>query len=655
MNGYSFASNQPGQLARSAHCFVFIVCLFEFWLAKPSIAAESGADASRLENIQIEQLAVHPQWQKLLHRRFHPLSLTSKSEVDAAGFFLHPDGKRDEQAELRASLEAFLMTDMALDASAQCRFPARYEWLKQQLQSVQWQDQPCPEFENWRDELDAQAVTLVFPAAHINSPSSMYGHTLLRLDRLAGQTNPLLAYAVNFAADHDPNDNELVFTYKGLMGGYPGKVSIMPFYVKARDYRHMEYRNIWTYRLNFSREEVNQLVRHLWELKDSHFDYYFFDENCAYQIVGILDAASARSNLADEFGLTTIPVDTIRELYRQELVAEVDFEPSSATQMLHMQQQAAAEVSRVARLLVETDQPINELIDGLDEQSQRQALELAHQYARYLSVKKKQGNPVLRKRNLEFLSVRSRMEKGDSFTAPLQWPARDDEGHGSGRISLTAGALTHLNTKSDFVDLEWRSAYHDLLDPAKGFAPGAQIEMGKVSLRYTPDTENGNPWQLQHFTAIDVLSLTARSTFIKPMSWGVRFGAERFRAPDASLNALLNARFGRTWSLVQNEQTLLNGFLLSSSSLMAGPDLDSKHRLGSGVQTGVLLYRGEWQSRVQLDWQPGVLGDNRLIREVSYELGWSWHRQWQLRTSFARQLQGSLAVNETSLSLYGYF
>jgi hypothetical protein len=61
---------------------------------------------------------------------------------------------------------------------------------------------PARVFEQWFRELDAEAVTLVFASAYLNNPASLFGHTLLRLDR-RGQTEQtrLLAYAVNYAAD----------------------------------------------------------------------------------------------------------------------------------------------------------------------------------------------------------------------------------------------------------------------------------------------------------------------------------------------------------------------------------------------------------------------------------------------------------------------
>jgi len=44
-------------------------------------------------------------------------------------------------------------------------------------------EQACPDFEAWRDAIDAHAVSLVFADAFLGNPSSMFGHTFLRLHK----------------------------------------------------------------------------------------------------------------------------------------------------------------------------------------------------------------------------------------------------------------------------------------------------------------------------------------------------------------------------------------------------------------------------------------------------------------------------------------
>ena len=85
-----------------------------------------------------------------------------------------------------------------------CRFPARFHWLSQKLR-LKLPAVTCPAYQEWKDTLNAQGVSLIFPTAYLNSPSSMFGHTFLRIDQ-KGQTEQtrILAYTIDYAADVPP-------------------------------------------------------------------------------------------------------------------------------------------------------------------------------------------------------------------------------------------------------------------------------------------------------------------------------------------------------------------------------------------------------------------------------------------------------------------
>ena len=40
----------------------------------------------------------------------------------------------------------------------------------------------------WREGIGGAAVSLIFPEAFLNSPASMFGHTLLRIDATAEES-----------------------------------------------------------------------------------------------------------------------------------------------------------------------------------------------------------------------------------------------------------------------------------------------------------------------------------------------------------------------------------------------------------------------------------------------------------------------------------
>ncbi|MCP4605063.1 MAG: DUF4105 domain-containing protein, partial [Proteobacteria bacterium] len=235
---------------------------------------------------------------------------------------------------LRATLTAFfkpLLADSEQE-HAQCLFPARFAWLHEQL-NFQTEKMPSPEcqrYKGWIREIDAGSVTLVFPNYYISAPASMFGHTLLRINASQQDRPALLSYAVNYAAlvDHEKT-GPLEYGFKGVFGGFMGVFTIAPYYLSANSYNDMELRDIWEYDLNFKPEEIERMMRHLWELKRIYFDYYFFRENCSYHLLSLLEAARPGLRLRNRYTLWTTPVDTLRDVTSQPgLVNRSNYRPS---------------------------------------------------------------------------------------------------------------------------------------------------------------------------------------------------------------------------------------------------------------------------------------------------------------------------------------
>jgi len=179
------------------------------------------------------------------------------SEIDDPNFFFADDGATNPQHELQATLDAFFSDEKRDDNSSICRFPARYAWLQKELNATDFPSAVCSEYDKIFDRVDPKSTTLVFPAAHINSPASMFGHTFLRIN--SSYHSKLLSYAVNYAANANADtENGVVFAIKGLVGGYYGRYSLLPYYEKLKEYRDSEQRDIWEYDLDLSQILVKQ-------------------------------------------------------------------------------------------------------------------------------------------------------------------------------------------------------------------------------------------------------------------------------------------------------------------------------------------------------------------------------------------------------------
>ncbi len=221
--------------------------------------------APSIDDSRLSQLAADRYWISLGHYETAKLG-GWRSYVDDRRFFLAEDGAHHPDQELRATVAALYAPANLGDKHAQCVFPARTRWLREQLQLTDLPAPDCKEYTQWYKDVSPHSAVMIFPAAYLNSPSSMFGHTLLRIDQADVQSNEtaLLSYAVNFGAYIEGNDNSILYAWKGLMGGYPGLFALVPYQEKLSEYRSLENRDLWEYRLNLTPEETGRMVEHIW-------------------------------------------------------------------------------------------------------------------------------------------------------------------------------------------------------------------------------------------------------------------------------------------------------------------------------------------------------------------------------------------------------
>lgn len=389
-------------------------------------AAASGALA-RPDKVYLEELkerarasslSQDPQWRRLLHYSRTPTG--RRSDAAAGEFFLSPAGRRNPQAELDATLEAFFEGAPSPDRRARCRFPARYAWLKSRLtfDPARIEEGPCPAFEEWRRLLAADSVSLVFADAYLNNPSSMYGHTFLLLNRsgLSGEER-LLDHAVNFAADA-ATGNGALFAIYGLSGFFPGRFSVMPYYLKVQEYNNLESRDLWEYRLHLSSAAVGRLLDHLWELGQASFPYYFLNKNCSYQLLPLLDVAEPALGFSDRWPLYVIPIDTVRRARAAHgLVADRSYRPSHVTRMLFHRAGLSKREREAVESLARTGS-LPEVEPAAAPESRALALHAASEYLEYRIDYRKDGAPGLPARQHELHRAMAALGVVPAFREP---------------------------------------------------------------------------------------------------------------------------------------------------------------------------------------------------------------------------------------------
>jgi hypothetical protein len=498
----------------------------------------SNADpSSYLSDLQQQavdlKLSEQRHWHVLLHYSPRYFRSGVSSLVDDPVFFFHAQGKYQPQAELSATLASlFQPSGKDANASSQCLFPARFAWLVKQL-SIDLSRLPkqhCDQLEYWLQKLAVTELSLIFPVAYLNNPASMFGHTFLRLDsRSKNKQADLLAWTVNYAAS-TAQEKGISFAFKGLFGGYPGKFSLAPYYFQVKGYGDIENRDIWEYQLNFTATEIKAMLLHLWELIPVYFDYYFIDENCSFQLLSLLEAARPALVLSELFQRDAIPADTVRAIVAVPgLLKSSHFRPSRSTVLLARARQMNIQDQQLAKALIEENSDIknNSQLLILPAERQAQVLELAFEYYSYLEVglfgeqltekKQQQSYELLKARNA--LAVDS---QAPEIVPPI---IRPDQGHLGNRISLAYG----YEEPKQYLDVEFRWAYHDFYDPEGGFIDGAKLEFFKPSIRYYPQR---NKVQFEAIDLVNITSTPIRNRLIAPFSWQASAAVNRQRFDD---------------------------------------------------------------------------------------------------------------------------
>lgn len=501
-------------------CLVAVSVLFSPLPARGGDARYLDALISAAEG---KKLFSDPYWDILVH--YQPDGDGKESLVDDPAFFLSPHGKTDPTAELRATIEGLFSDPASGDEHPQCRFVARAAWLKEQLE-IDEQRLPaarCAKYEEAMANITMRSATLAFPAAHGNGPASMFGHTLIRID--SPFQSDLLSYAVNYAAKSDDSSG-FVYTFKGIFGLFRGYYSILPYYKKVNEYNQIEHRDIWEYSLNLTEREVRRMVMHIWELRNVYSDYYFFTENCSFNLLYLLEAARPSARLADRFRgrvrFWVIPSDTVRVVVDAGLVDRVAYRPSLATRIETLKSGMNSDDQRTTLAVVNDEAAAAGLVGSeLSDERKRRVLDLAAEVVQYRYSRKYISRDEYLKQFLAVLNARSAVGgTGTDPAAAAVAPTSPDRGHLPGRI----GAGLGQRGREYFAEFSWRPAYHDLLDPPQGYVKGAQINFFDIRGRVYADEGSA---KLHSFRVLDIVSLAPRDRFFKPVSWKVLVGFDR--------------------------------------------------------------------------------------------------------------------------------
>jgi hypothetical protein len=451
----------------------------------------------------------------------------------------------------------------------------------------------------------------------------MFGHTLLVIR--GPQRSALLSHAVNYGATTG-DDGGIAFAFKGIFGLYPGYFSLLPYYQKVQEYTDMDHRDMWEYDLNLDRDEVERLISHMLELDGISSDYWFFGENCSFNLLYLLDAARPGLGLHRQTRSWVVPADTLKLTIDAGLVVDRHYRPSRTSRARRVIGSLNQDARRSAIALAEGDISADDpSLTSLAVDDQRQAYAFAAEHLQALRSSGDLDQGLYQQRLVPILAARSKL--GRSERERMAPPTPPESGHASTRLSIGGGS----DSDDGFISAAFRPAYHDLLDPQAGFTAGSEIAFAELELR----AYEGDDYPRIHlFDAVRVTSLARRDDIDAPLSYRARLGlrSETIAGKRRRLDGILSASGGMTWGGDQAWGYLLAGI---DARVVEG---DSNHSVGVTAEAG-LRYQitDNWAAHGEAQLGHYPLGVEADTWRLSLDQSWQLSSTWALRLGINRR------------------
>lgn len=509
-------------------------------------AASAGSfrlpTATNVTGGQLSALAQDDAWLKLLFFTKKAFG-RQQSLFDSPGFFLSPSGRSSPRAEMEAVFTGmFAQPPNDPEEHVLCRFPARTDFIINRLgiNRALLPRPACREKDLWIKKYNIDGVAMVFSSYFTDNPASMFGHTFLKLKvnptmsvapgvtPAAKSSTGLLDFAVNYAA-RSGNVGIFKYYWKGLLGQFPGRFAMEPFYVKIQEYNNHEQRDLWIYDLSFTPNDVNRLLDIMWEIGDNEINYHYFDDNCSALMLALLDAARPDLNLYNRLPHQwIIPVDTLRVVTETpELVTNVEYIPSTRTKFLARYGLLESDEKQLVGTLISRNKPESLSADLAEIESERHAVVL-DTVIELIDFKEDIAGAYLGDRLKELrrkaLSLRAaRPEKTVKLVVTPADEERPDRAHGTTLMSFAGGLITN---GAPSAQLHWRPALHGFVDDDAGFPEGLNIGFMNTRIAVDGRTREGEAPRLivRNFGGIEIKSVPTGERIIRNESWTLNLG-----------------------------------------------------------------------------------------------------------------------------------
>lgn len=575
-------------------------------------------------------------WKKILHYNDQNIS-----RADGTKFFLSPIGKSNPEAELMATIAAFKNPNATagwFNYHPQCVFRERFFFLKNQGLLENVPEVSCPEFLEWKDGLNTESVSLIFSSSYPNNPSSLFGHTLLRLNqkKVDGKKQDLLDYAVAFSAVPEHDDLGVVFAAKGMFGGYKGLFEITKYYTKVNEYNNGESRDLIEYNLSMTPAELDRMINHLWELyQTTYFDYYFTDENCSAVLADLLAVAYKEDDRVNAHARWYyLPGEMVKHFSQLKgRIESITYRPSLKKQVAkQFEKLSANELKEVKEIVSKKALPENlmntnvldSVISFLD-------------FTQYRTKNKLEGEEATLQRSA--LIKRSKLPKAENFIETYDQNNKPEFSHDPQKFSF----FSRLENKHFQTGIEFKQGYHDLMSRDLGFDTFSQFDFLVGSFLYDFKLKKIN---IDELILVNLASLHEYRFYDPQLSWKARVGIDRIYDFDCTHCLKLNlSGLGGLTLRSQSDQSVFN--LMAGIAGETASEINKAYRLGP-------LFEVSFYSLVSPLSENLKIGLSNEIRfDATKKIRSDFYNQINMKTSYALNQNSDLRLEQKVVSRFG--
>ena len=289
---------------------------------------------------------------------------------------------------------------------------------------------------------------------------------------------------------------------------------MLNFNMKDSEYRDGEFRDLINIDLNFTEDEVQNLVLHMYEIKDTDENYFFMTRNCSSEILKLVDMAKYDTKLSS----VTLPIDIVYILKNNNLTKDTTKTLSKLKLFtLHVEQLSAKERD-VLQQIIDMKITISDFgnLESLNKKSKSLIISSAIAYIEMKLVQqelhRKYTSSLLHlielQREYEDLSKEEVVELED---IPVS--------NKYNRVSIGTRSVEHQKTE---INLGYRLWYRDRFDLVDNEEKHGSVELLDFSLKFVD-----NDVSLNHLTFINLESMPISSEFFSEHTTKLKVAMER--------------------------------------------------------------------------------------------------------------------------------